>query len=78
MTILENPPSRAERPSFLRRHLLALVLLVAAAVFMAENTRRVRIRVLGPQVTAPLWPVLAATLVAGGLVLMLLRRRRRS
>jgi uncharacterized integral membrane protein len=62
----------------LRRHLLGLVLLVVAAVFIAENRRRVRVRVLGPEVTAPLWGVLAATLVAGGLTLVLLRRRRRA
>ncbi len=81
MTTYENAPREsgsARRSPFLRRHLLALVLLAAAVVFILENTRKVHVRMFGPDVTAPLWEVLTATLVAGALILGLLRRRRRA
>ena len=67
------PPQR----SFFARHLVALILLVLAVIFLVENTRRVRIRVIGPEVKMPLWLALAATLVAGMLILLLAQRRRR-
>jgi uncharacterized integral membrane protein len=75
----ESQVSRSERPQrrFLVRHLAAFVILIAAVVFIAENTRKVRLQAIGPEVTAPLWAVLAATLVAGMLILLLLQRRRR-
>jgi uncharacterized integral membrane protein len=73
----DPPPRTPDRPAFVARHLLALIVLVAAVVFIIENTRRVRIRALGPEVTAPLWLVLLITLVAGMLVLALIQRRRR-
>jgi uncharacterized integral membrane protein len=72
------PPRTHERRSgFLVRHLATLIVLAAAVVFVAENTHRVRIRVLVPWVTVPLWEALAATLVAGMLILALAQRRRR-
>ena len=69
----QQPRSRA----FLVRLVAGLIVLAVAVVFMAENTRKVRVRALVPEVTAPLWAVLAATLVAGMLILMLVQRRRR-
>jgi uncharacterized integral membrane protein len=74
---VENPDLPPRQRRFLVRHLAALVILGVAVVFIAENTRRVRLRALGPEVTAPLWAVLAGTLVAGMLILLLLQRRRR-
>jgi uncharacterized integral membrane protein len=70
---------RSERPRsrFVARHLAGLIVLAAAIVFVAENTHKVRIRVLGPLATMPLWEALAATLVAGMLILLLIQRRRR-
>jgi uncharacterized integral membrane protein len=63
--------------NFLARHLLALIILAGAIVFIAENTGRVRIRVIGPRITVPLWEALAVTLVAGMVILALGQRRRR-
>jgi uncharacterized integral membrane protein len=74
---IENQGVAPRQRRFLVRHLAALVILAVAVIFIAENTRRVRLRALGPEVTAPLWAVLAGTLVAGMLILLLLQRRRR-
>ena len=57
-----------------------LVLAVLALIFIFENTGDVRIRVLIPVVTMPLWGALLITFVAGGLCGMYAgyaRRRRR-
>ena len=71
------PPQREKgRGGFIARHLLALVILVVAIVFIVENRHRVRIRALVPWVTIPLWEALAVTIVAGMLILALVRRRR--
>jgi uncharacterized integral membrane protein len=73
----QAPPPTRDRPAFLARHLPALIVLGVAVVFIIENTRRIRIRALGPEVTAPLWLVLLITLVAGMLDLAPIQRRRR-
>jgi uncharacterized integral membrane protein len=49
---------------------------VLAVIFIAENTKRVKIRALGPTVSTPLWLALLITLVAGMLIPILSRRRR--
>lgn len=56
-----------------------VALLVVAAltlVFIFENTRRTRIRLLVPEVTAPLWLALFATAAAGLVCGLALGRRR--
>lgn len=77
---MSEGPSSARAPrregNFLGRHALALILLVLAVIFIAENTKRVKIRALGPTVTAPLWLAFAVTLVAGMLISVLAQRRR--
>jgi uncharacterized integral membrane protein len=62
--------------NFLGRHALAIILLVLAIIFIAENTRKVKIRALGPTVTAPLWLAFVVTLAAGMLIAVLASRRR--
>ncbi|MFI1253052.1 DUF1049 domain-containing protein [Streptomyces netropsis] len=54
-----------------------LVLAVLALVFIFENTREVRIRLIVPEVVMPLWLALAAMLVIGWLLGRFLHRRRR-
>ncbi|MBM9507056.1 lipopolysaccharide assembly protein LapA domain-containing protein [Actinacidiphila acididurans] len=59
---------------------VVLVLFVLALIFIFENTRRVRVRVIVPEVTMPLWGALLAAFVAGILVggyTAWARRRRR-
>ena len=75
MTAPEETGSR--RLNVLRgRRLLAAVIAILAVVFIVENTGRVRIRVIGPVVTARLWEALLATFVAGMVTLLLVQRRR--
>jgi uncharacterized integral membrane protein len=60
--------------------IVVLVLGVLGLVFIFENTRDVRIRLLVPEVTMPLWLALLITYVIGwlcGRFLTTSRRRRR-
>jgi uncharacterized integral membrane protein len=54
-----------------------LVLVVLGLIFIFENTRRVRIRLLVPEVTMHLWAALLITFVIGGLAGIFLRRGSR-
>ncbi|MCX5386567.1 LapA family protein [Streptomyces sp. NBC_00083] len=54
-----------------------LVLAVLALVFIFENTRRVKIRLLIPEVTMPLYLALLAVFVVGLCCGYFLRRRNR-
>ncbi|MFI1094361.1 lipopolysaccharide assembly protein LapA domain-containing protein [Streptomyces sp. NPDC020917] len=59
---------------------VVLVLTVLALIFIFENTRKVKIRLLVPQVTMPLWGALLITFAIGllaGLYVGRTRRRRR-
>ncbi|MEV7073884.1 DUF1049 domain-containing protein [Streptomyces sp. NPDC091972] len=47
--------------------LVVLLLAVVALIFVFENTRATRIRLLGPEVTVPLWTALLATGLIGAL-----------
>ncbi|GAQ50664.1 hypothetical protein [Streptomyces acidiscabies] len=53
------------------------VLGVLALVFIFENTRQTRIRLLIPEVTMPLWTALLATGVVGALCGAYFVRRRK-
>ena len=54
-----------------------LVLAVLALIFIFENTRATRIRLLIPEVTMPLWMALLATGVIGALCGAYFVKRRR-
>ncbi|MFF3409693.1 LapA family protein [Streptomyces sp. NPDC002742] len=54
-----------------------LVLAVLALVFIFENTRSTRIRLLIPEVIMPLWVALLATAVIGAVCGAYAARRRR-
>jgi uncharacterized integral membrane protein len=71
-----TPQQQKGRGRFIARHLLALVILGVAIVFIGENRHQVRIRALVPWVTIPLWEALAVTIVAGMLILALIQHRR--
>ncbi|MFJ8822927.1 LapA family protein [Streptomyces sp. NPDC102467] len=51
--------------AFTPARIAVLVLVVLVVVFIFENTRRVKIRLLVPEVTMPLWMALAAMAVIG-------------
>ncbi len=68
-------PGRARR--FALRHWFALILIVLAAIFIAQNRDQVNIHVLWISFAAPVWFFFAGLLVVGVLIGLLLRRRRR-
>ncbi len=70
------PPSgRARR--FALRHWFALILVLLAAIFIAQNRERVDLHILWITFAAPIWFFFAGLLVVGILIGLLLRRRRR-
>ena len=79
----EPPPPRrpprsrqrsGERPLLTARRVTSVVVGAVAVVFAAENTRGVKVRLLIPQVTVPLWTVFAGALVLGIVLGILLWR----
>lgn len=73
---MSSTPGQDRRFPFSREQTAGLVLLVLAAVFIVENRRSTTIRFLIPEVTAPLWLALFASLVLGVVAGALLARRR--
>jgi uncharacterized integral membrane protein len=60
--------------------ILTLVLIALAVILIAENTREVKIRLIVPVVTMPLWLALFIMFVLGllsGALLLYGRRRRK-
>ncbi|MFF7334323.1 DUF1049 domain-containing protein [Streptomyces sp. NPDC008150] len=68
----DGSPSKFLTPS----RIAVLVLVALGLVFIFENTHSVRIRLLVPVVTMPLWGALLITAVIGGLAGAYLVRRR--
>lgn len=66
---------RARR--FAVRHWVALILVVLAAIFIAQNRERPQMHLLWVTVESPMWLLLSAMFVLGILVGLLLRRHRR-
>ncbi|MEP6598462.1 MAG: DUF1049 domain-containing protein [Actinomycetota bacterium] len=62
------------------RHVVGLILVATLIVFLAENTRKVKIRFIGPEVEAPLLFALLISALLGALMALALaiqfRRRR--
>ena len=54
--------------------IVGLVLLVLLIVFSAENTRSVKMRVIGPEIHAPLFLALLIAAVVGVLIGLIIRR----
>ncbi|MEV1019392.1 LapA family protein [Streptomyces sp. NPDC050264] len=63
--------------AFTPARIAVLVLAVLVVVFIFENTRQVKIRLLIPEVTMPLWMALAAVAVIGAICGGYFVRRRR-
>ena len=68
-------PTRQDRP-FSNKQIAAAVLALIAVVFMAENTRSAKVRLLIPEVTVPLFLVILVSLAVGALVTFLLMWRK--
>jgi putative membrane protein len=70
-------PARQPKRRINARLIVGLVLLVLLIVFSAENTRSVRMRLIGPEVHAPLFLALLIAALVGVLIGLVVRRRRR-
>lgn len=73
-------PKSSMRDRMTPARITVLVLGVLGLIFIFENTHSVRIRLLIPEVTMPLWGALLITFVIGGLCgvyAQFARRRRR-
>jgi uncharacterized integral membrane protein len=69
-----KPGGRALRDRMTAGRITVLVLAVLALVFIFENTRQIKIRLLIPEVTMPLWIALLITFVIGALSGVYLKR----
>lgn len=69
-------PKRHRVVDFLVERWVALVLIVLAVVFIAQNRERVSVTVLWTDVTAPMWLFLAILFVAGFAAGSIVYRRR--
>lgn len=49
------------------RGIAAIVLIIVAVIFLAENGRNTKIRFVGPEVSAPLWLALLIAVLLGAL-----------
>ncbi|WNI18615.1 DUF1049 domain-containing protein [Actinacidiphila sp. ITFR-21] len=77
----DKPPGRGSfRELVTAGRIAVLVLTALALIFIFENTRRIRIRLVIPEVTMRLWAALLITFVVGllcGAYLRFLARRTR-
>jgi uncharacterized integral membrane protein len=71
------PPSGKRRRSISTGQILGGLLFVLVVVFIVENSRQVKIRLLVPEVKAPLYVAILIAAVLGALIAGLLRLRRR-
>ncbi len=71
-------PARQPKRRINARLIVGLVLLVLLIVFSAENTRSVKMRLIGPEVHAPLFLALLIAALVGVLIGLVVRRRRKS
>jgi uncharacterized integral membrane protein len=71
----QPPRQQGWRPS--ARQVAGVILLVLALVFIFENTKSVKVRLIVPEVKAPLFVALLIAAVLGGLVTLLIQWRVR-
>jgi lipopolysaccharide assembly protein A len=62
---------------FALRYWVAIVLVVLAAIFVAQNRSRISVNIYWVSVTSPLWLLLTVLFVVGLVIGLLLGRRRR-
>lgn len=74
----ETPTSGGTARRFAMRHWFAIILVLLAAVFIAQNRQDAPVHILWITVQSPMWILLTAIFAAGALVGLLLQRRRRN
>jgi uncharacterized integral membrane protein len=70
------PPSKRPSVRFTPRQIIAIVLVVAALIFVFQNRAETRILFINATFQAPLWTVLLIMLIIGFIVGWFLGRRR--
>lgn len=55
---------------------VAIILVVLGIIFVVENTRKTKIRFIGPEVRVQVWVALIVALAVGVIIGWLLERRR--
>jgi uncharacterized integral membrane protein len=58
------------------RQIVGAALGILALIFIFENTRKVKIRFIVPEVTSPLWVALIVSVLLGVVIGLLLQRHR--
>ena len=69
-------PADKKRPVSVGQ-ILGGLLFVLVIIFIVENSRSVKIRLIGPEVKAPLYVAILIAAVLGSIITALLRYRRR-
>ena len=72
-----KPTSRGHVGRFALRYWVAIVLVLLAAIFVAQNRMRIPVNLLWVSVISPLWLLLTVIFLAGLVTGLLLHRRRR-
>jgi uncharacterized integral membrane protein len=70
-------PAAGRKRAVSAGQLLGGLLFVLTIVFIIENSRSVKVRLIGPEVKAPLYVTIIVAAVLGALIASLLRWRRR-
>ena len=70
------PQSKIKSVRYTPRQIIAIVLVVAALIFIFQNREETRIQFINATFQAPLWTVLLTMLIIGSIVGWFLRRRR--
>lgn len=70
------PPSKGTRVRLTPRQIVAIVLVVAALIFVFQNRDETKIQFINATFQAPLWTVLLLMLIIGFIGGWFLRRRR--
>ena len=75
-TTAGGTPTTDRKRSVSAGQILGGLLFVLTIVFILENSRKVKVRLIGPEVQAPLYVTIIVAAVLGALIASLLRYRR--
>ena len=71
---MRRPPEGERRIS--ADTVVAIILVVLGIIFVVENTRKTKIRFIGPEVRVQVWIALIISIAVGVIIGWLLERRR--
>ncbi len=71
-----EPPNEPQKRRISARFVISALFVILLIVFLAENTRTVTMRLIGPEVDAPLYLALLIAAALGVLATLIVRWRR--